>query len=400
MLRDGRDPPGRKIRISGGGRCNLTHGTVRPEDYDTGSPPVLRSLLSGFPPSALRAYFAARGIETVEEDAGKVWPRTVGAQGILDALHAALREAGVEERYGVPASEVRREGDFWVVDGQRARRVIVATGGLSIPETGATDFAFRLARSFGHEVVATVPALVPLTGKIGHELSGVTLPAVLTVHGPSDERVARSAGSLLFTHRGVSGPVALDVSLAVAKLRSEGQKCTVRADLWGPGDPDGPFGSWRSLPKAPGACLPSAPAPADPSEVETALVKAAAEEGTSSTVATVLTRRMPRRVVEHLVQCAATPLRTLRRDERRAAALAVTRLDLRIDGTEGYAKAEVTAGGVPLRELHRIDLCSRKVRGLHFCGEACDVTGRLGGFNFQWAFSSGFAAGRGLVKND
>ncbi len=404
VLLDGRDPPARKIRISGGGRCNVTNERVDVGDYDTSTPPAARSVLREFPPSAVRAFFEARGVALRVEPGGKVFPAEGNAERILAALRAALAEAGVETRFGTPVATVGPTGRAdapWSVDGMLARRVVVATGGLSVPETGATSLAFDVARAAGHDLAPPVPALVPLTGDVPPSLSGLTLPAVLSVHGPGDRLVHRVAGSLLFTHRGVSGPAALDASVAAARLLEAGEPVRVLADFWGPSGDAGPFAGWRDLPKAPGACVRAAPAPRDPREVEDHLLDAARRPGgAAATVASVLSRRVPRRLVETLIPAATTALVALRRDERRAAAEALTRFDLRVAGTEGYRKAEVTAGGVRLAELHRRTMESRLAPGLHFCGEACDVTGRLGGFNFQWAWASGFVAGRGAAAGE
>ena len=375
-LFDTKPEPGRKILVSGGGRCNVTNVAVTDRDFDTDAPAVVRGVLAAFPVAKVRAFFEERGVALVEEPIGKLFPREGGAKAVLGALMAALDEAGVEKAFGEEIGDVRALG---------ARRVVIATGGKSIPQTGSTGFGYDLARSLGHEVVEPVPALTPLRGTTPDGLAGVTVPAILTVE-ERDGRVARrAAGSLLFTHGGVSGPAALDASLSWRPGRR------VRADFWTLADPDGPFGPWLGAPQLPGSCLPSSPPPTDAAAVEKHLLAQDAGQFLGS----VLGRRLPRRLVEVLAPAWQTPLARLPREDRRAAAESVAGLDLGVTGVLGFDKAEVTAGGVPLRELDRRTLESRKAPGVFFCGEVCHATGRLGGFNFQWAFASGDAAGRG-----
>lgn len=397
LLLDSKEKVGRKILISGGGRCNVTHETVTERDFATGSPHVVRGLLAGFPVAAVRAFFESRGVPLFVEPAGKVFPSAGGAKAVLAALLGAIDASGVETAFGCEVGAVERDGALWRVAGRAAPRVVVATGGRSVPATGSTGFGFGLASSLGHRLVEPVPALGGLHGAPPPGLSGVTVPAILTVADGAGRVLGRSAGSLLFTHRGVSGPAALDASLPVAACLREGRPFAVRADLWTLADPAGPWGPYLALPRPPGACLPRSPAPAEPPVVD-AFLLAAARSTPRAALGTVLGERIPRRLVEALAPAAGTPLSGLAREARRAAAAAVTGLDLRIRGTDGFDRAEVTAGGVPLGELDRRTLESRRAPGIHFCGEVCDATGRLGGFNFQWAWSSGFAAGRGAAR--
>ncbi|MCK6479656.1 MAG: NAD(P)/FAD-dependent oxidoreductase [Planctomycetes bacterium] len=394
LLLDGKERPGRKILVSGGGRCNVTNVLVRDRDYDTDAPAVVRGTLAGFPVASVREFFRSRGVHLAEEPVGKLFPVEGGAKAVLAALFAALEEAGVERAFGAEAGAVARDGEGWLVDGRPARRIVIATGGKSVPATGSTGFAYGLAAGLGHAVVETVPALAALRCGTPERLAGVTVPAILTVEDGEGRALGRSAGSLLFTHGGVSGPAALDASLWWARARRGAEGCRVRADFWTLADPSGPWGGFLRLAKAPGSCMADPPSPADPRAVEEFLL-AAARRMPKGTAGTALAERVPRRLLECLVRGEGTPLSRLTREERRAAGEALCRLDLGVLGSEGFAKAEVTAGGVPLRELDRRTLESRLAPGLHFCGEACHATGRLGGFNFQWAWSSGFAAGRG-----
>ena len=395
VLLDSKESPGKKILVSGGGRCNVTNVSVTDRDFDTDAPAVVRGVLANYPVPKVRAFFEERGVVLVEEPIGKLFPREGGAKGVLAALFRALDEAGVVRSFGAEIFEVERDGDGWKVGEVRARRVIVATGGRSIPQTGSTGFGYGLARSVGHEVVEPVPALTPLRGRTPHDLAGVTVPAILTVEDHDGRVLRRAVGSLLFTHGGVSGPAALDASVAVAHAVEEERPFRVRADFWSPADPAGPFGPYLGQPKLPGSCMAESPVPTDARTVERFLLASEQRE----LLGTVLGRRLPRRLVEALAPAWRTPLGRLVREDRRIAAESVSGLDLGITGVLGFEKAEVTAGGVPLRELDRRTLESRRAPGLFFCGEVCHATGRLGGFNFQWAWSSGFAAGRGAGES-
>ncbi len=396
VLLDSKEKTGRKILISGGGRCNATNVSVTDRDFDSDAPHVVRGLLAGFPVESVRRFFADRGVSLVEEPIGKLFPREGGAKGVLGALLGAVDAAGVERVFGAEAKEIAADGDGWRVDGGRFRRVVIATGGKSIPATGSTGFGYALAASLGHAVVEPVPALAALRAGTPESLAGTTLPAILTVADREGRVLRRAAGSLLFTHRGVSGPAALDASLGVARAAAAGNPFAVRADLWTLADPSGPYGPYLSLPKVPGSCLADGPRPAEPHAVGRFLLEAGRRDPRIC-LGALLAERLPRRLVETLVPAHARPMGKVTREERRAAAEAVAALDLGVTGTDGFERAEVTAGGVPLRELDRRTLESRLAPGLHFCGEVCHATGRLGGFNFQWAWSSGFAAGRGAA---
>jgi predicted flavoprotein YhiN len=397
LLRDGKDPPGRKILVSGGGRCNAGPTSVTERDFVSDAPQMVRTLLAGFPPSSVQSFFRALGIEFLEEPGGKWFPRSGGARGVRDALLRAAAEAGVETDFRAPVGSVEREGPHWLVDGVPCRRVILATGGLSVPSTGSDGFGLALARRLGHALVAPVPALAPLWCEVPAALAGVTLPAVVTASDAEGRVLRRAAGALLFTHRGVTGPAAFDVSGVVARRLSENLPVRVRFDFWSLAAPDGPWSRFLGLPKPPGVCLPESPAPADPADVDRALLDAT-KENPRLAMGSVLARRLPRRLVDLLVPSAGTPLATLSRDDRRAAARAVSAYEPRLLGAGGFDRAEVTEGGVPLRELDRRTLESRLAPGLHFCGEVCNATGRLGGFNFQWAWASALAAGRGAAE--
>lgn len=398
VLVDGQAEPGRKILISGGGRCNVTNEVVTADDFVTGSPKLVRNALREFGADHTRRFFEHAGVPLHVESLGKVFPDSGRARDVLGALMAAVADAGVETDFGHEVTTVApRDDGRWQVDDLVAGRVVLATGGLSIPATGSTGFGFDLATRLGHDLAPRVPALAPLLGTGWPELAGLTVPAITWVEDADGRELARAAGSLLFTHRGVTGPAPLDVSHAVEEESRRGRDVTVLADLWTLADPAGPFGPHLDAPKLPGTCLADPPRPTEVGELDRQLADLAQAQP-RSTLGAAAAERLPRRLAgELLAEHGGTPLAQLPRDARRDVAERLARFDLAVDATGGYAKAEVTAGGVRLDELDRRTLESRLAPGLHACGEVCDVTGRLGGFNFQWAWTSGWLAGRGAA---
>ena len=292
----------------------------------------------------------------------------------------AARAAGVEVRHPWRVAAVRRdEGGFTLTsatgDVMRARRVVLATGGRSLPKTGSDGGGYALATALGHTLTSRIfPGLVPLVVADGHfvrGLRGISVPAALEVRSASGRRRAEAVGSLLCTHFGLSGPAALDVSrhLIDARFEDPASALVVR---------------WL------------------PEHTAETLDRALREVG--GTVGGFLQSRLPERLARALCAEAgvepATPAHRLSRGGRRALARAVAEMTVPVTGDRGYAFAEVTAGGVPLRELHLDTLGSRVCPGLSLCGEICDVDGRIGGFNFQWAWASGYVAGTGAFAGD
>lgn len=396
--------PGLKILMSGGTRCNVTHREVSERDFHGGSPHVVARILRSFPVAQTREWFAALGVELKLEESGKYFPVTDDAQTVLDALLDAIGRAGVQLQCGArvvklggPAAPggayrlgVQRVSDSSAfsaaVSGYRAgawplptveptewieaRAVILATGGLSFPRTGSDGTGYALATSLGHSLVPPVPALTPLTGQdpICAALQGVTCESELTLR-VAGKREAVVRGSLLVTHFGFSGPAALDVSRHW--LRAEG-------------------GGDRAIT--------ASFAPNETREALLAAWRAKTAEAPFSTVRRFLVHRLPERLAE--VLCAeaglepGTQLGQVPRGLRAALIERVCARPLVVTGTLGYEKAECTAGGVLLSEVDSSTLESRRSPGLFLCGEILDVEGRLGGFNFQWAWSSGTVAGR------
>lgn len=405
---------GLKILVSGGGRCNVTNARVTERDFTTDKPHVLRGILRAFPPARVREFFESRDCPLYAEPMGKLFPRSDRARDVLNVLLDALKNAGVpliapaEVTALKPGPPWRVEFDHHTV---RARRVILATGGKSLPGTGSRGFGFEALAGLGHEIVPPLPALTPiLCAEDGplHGLGGQTVPCVLTLapEGTTPEQLsgarfkpmARAGGSLLVTHGGASGPCALDVSGACARAVEDRTPATLHADFWSLTLRDGPWAGFLDLPKPPGASLPHDRVPRPPT-FEAFRARAATGE---ASCARAFSAAIPRALVEHLLKARgldpAVPVKRLNERDWRAVHLALTQADLKLVGVEGYNKAEVTTGGVKLGELGRTTLESRLHPGLHVCGEVVNVTGRLGGFNFQWAWSSAAAAGRAAAQ--
>jgi predicted Rossmann fold flavoprotein len=358
---------GAKILISGGGRCNFTNLYARPENYLSSNPDFCKSALARYTPDDFIALVERHGIAYHEKKLGQLFCDS-SSREIVEMLQREGDDAGVEIKTGANVIVVRRvesDGSFEVVTPREtfsAKRLVIATGGLSLPKLGATDFAYRIAQQFGLAVLPVRAGLVPFT--FGGEdlefcraLSGVSAPCVARV----EDRLGKSrsvefAEHFLFTHRGLSGPAMLQVSSywqAPAELR---------LNLF----PEGGARTWLEENRSSGMRLD-----------------------------TLLSQRLPERFATAWTAPLA-PLRPVRQYNSVELDDIARRLEnwtLRPAGTEGYATAEVTVGGIDTRDLRSKTMEARTVPGLHFIGEAVDVTGWLGGYNFQWAWASGHACG-------
>ncbi|MBZ2176228.1 MAG: NAD(P)/FAD-dependent oxidoreductase [Acidobacteria bacterium] len=338
---------GRKILISGGGRCNFTNREVRPENFLSENPHFAKSALARYRPADFLALLAQHRIAWHEKTLGQLFCDGSAAQ-IVAMLEAECAAAGVRIVTGYRVSEVRHDGEY-VVGEHRAPVLVVATGGLSIPKIGATGLAFDLARQFGLRVVEPRPALVPLLWPGWEGLSGVAAEC----EARTGKRAFRE--KMLFTHRGLSGPAILQIS-----------------SYWRPGEA-------VELNLAPGR------------EVAAELI---ARKQERISARTALAAALPARLAERLAT--NEPLAEWTDKECRKLGEAVHRFRVEPTGTEGYEKAEVTAGGVDTAELSSTTMEARRQKGLFFLGEAVDVTGWLGGYNFQWAWASAYAAATGV----
>lgn len=369
---DGAPKVGAKILVAGGGRCNVTHDVVTPDDYN-GPRNVVRNVLRAFDEKRAVAWFASMGVELKREETGKLFPVTDSARTVLDALLGRCNELGVSVRTKHRVSAVR-EG--FVVEHEQgalqAKRVILATGGRSLPLSGSDGFGYQLAKKLGHAVTRTRPALAPmkLDSSMFHaKVSGLALDVELSTY--VDGKCAdRRQGAMLWTHFGISGPVVMDASRHWLVARDDGRDVQMRVNL-----------------------LPGR----DFAFVDNQLL-AAAKRQVGNVVGDIFPQRLADALCRHVDIDLATVMHQLPRDKRRALVHALTDLHLPIVGDRGWNYAEVTAGGVPMKEVDHRTMGSRACDGLHLVGEILDVDGRIGGFNFQWAWATGHLAGCAAAK--
>ena len=377
---DGARTLGAKILVAGGGRCNVTHDVVDESAFAGSSRHAIRKVLGRFGVARTVAFFRELGVELKREETGKLFPTTDDAHTVLNALLHAARTAAVDIAQPWRVESVERAEHGFLIrpdpgtpnsqPGTRgaltARRVILATGGRSLPKSGSDGHGYDIARTLGHTITRTFPGLVPLTLPRDHfvcALSGLTVPATLELRSTTGKRLAAFTDSTLCTHFGLSGPAVLDIS------RYYLDPAPGTAAL---------FINW--LPALTGETLDAA----------LANLK---NQTPGRWLATHLPERLARALCDGAGVDPAGPGHQLTRERRRALARVVCEMPLPITGDRGWNYAEVTAGGVPLAEIRLDTMESRLCPGLFLCGEICDVDGRIGGYNFQWAWASGFVAG-------
>ena len=370
---DGAAKIGAKILISGGGRCNVTHDVVTPDDFN-GNRNAIAKVLRTFTVDETIAWFESMGVQLKREETGKLFPITDRARTVLDAL---LRESP-EILAGHRVEAIERGFAVHTNQGTiTAECVILSTGGRSVPKTGSDGHGYEIARSLGHTITPLFPALVPLIVEEGHwitRLSGTSTEVELSV--VAGKVIARQRGSMLFTHFGISGPAALDIS---RHWIAASEWCAPPARL-----------SEARQRRAPLLLL----ANFLPGETFESLERAMLDEARRNpraTVASFLRGRLPERLMATLA--GDNTLAKLTKDERRRVIRALVEHPIPVVRDRGFDYAEVTAGGVPLSEIDLANMASRKCGGLYLCGEILDVDGRIGGYNFQWAWASGRLAG-------
>lgn len=372
VVLDGAATLGAKILVSGGARCNVTHDEVDETAYAGGSRNAIKKVLRRFDVPQTVRFFREIGVDLKREETGKLFPVTNSARTVLDAL---LTAAAVEIKHPRRVESLTRDERGFVISGAwgeiTAPKVILATGGKSLPKSGSDGHGYTLARAMGHTLTRRIfPALVPLTLPRDHfltTLSGITLPVTLEVRTSTGKRLAAFTDSTLLTHFGLSGPAPLDISRYYTDARLDDPAAQLIAN-------------W----------IPDTTPEAFDSELVTL---------SKGSILRLLGGRLPERLIRAL--CAETGIEageTLTREKRKAFAQMVTAYPLPITGDRGYLYAEVTAGGIPLDEIRLETMESRGCAGLHVCGEICDVDGRIGGYNFQWAWASGYVAGISVGK--
>lgn len=380
-----------KIRISGGGRCNFTNREVTPANFISQNPHFCRSALAGYSPQDFLALVQKHRIAWHEKHKGQLFCDH-RSDDIIQMLLSECDAGQVTRWQPCAVHGTRQTADGFEIDTERgtvnSRQLVVATGGLAIPKIGATGFGYQIAEQYGHALVPTRPALVPLTFDAStwapwSALSGISLEVDISTHSPYLGHAGKGGGKrkasaemqfredLLFTHRGLSGPGVLQIS-----------------SYWEPGTP-------ITIDLTPGRDL----------SEQLKQSKSGSRKQLSTTWSQALGSDIPARLAETWLSMAhegqptlsaQAAIAELKDKDLEWLGQSANRWSIVPNGTEGYAKAEVTAGGVDTKELSSQTMESKRVPGLHFIGEVVDVTGWLGGYNFHWAWSSAAACARSL----
>lgn len=376
---------GVKILMSGGTRCNLTHAVDRQEIVEAfgSNGRFLHSALARLDPWQVIELFEAEGVPVKYEPNGKVFPQSDKALDVLNALLARLRRSPAELALALPVTKIERhESGFYIEAGARrlrAESVLVATGGKSYPGCGTTGDGYSWAEAFGHTIVPLRPALTPLTLNVEwvQGLSGVTMPDMvasvveLPAEGQTERVLGRRRGALLFTHFGLSGPLAMDLSGHITR-HAERKRLRLTCDF-----------------------LPDR----TDEELARGLIAEARTSGSKQALSHVA-GLVPQRLAEALLQWAEVSPTARAAEVGKAVwgrvAQSLKHLQLPVTGTLGFEKAEVTTGGVALSEVDSRTMQSKMVPGLYFAGEVLDLDGPIGGYNFQAAFSTGWLAGESV----
>lgn len=378
ILLDTRQKIGAKILMSGGTRCNVTNREVKPTDFQGGPGHFVKHVLEAFTPQETIHFFKKIGVELVLERTGKYFPSTNSAQTVLDALMKEAKQAGISLKTGVRVTQIKKAGDFFDLknaDGTYhvlARKVVLSTGGRSYPTTGSDGTGYDIAKSLGHTISPTFPALTPLLtpDQDWKSLSGIAFEVKLSFF-KNEKKECEYQDSFLFTHFGFSGPAVLDISRHFSSAGRE-ERPQIKANFL-------------------------------PQENEVSLkilFQSLKNKNPNKFIKNFLTDQfsLPDRFVETLFKKAGLnqdlTFGKYSNPDFKKLMHVLLFCPLEISGVYGYRKAEVTAGGVDLAEVKFSTLESKHVSGLYFAGEILDVDGRIGGFNFQWAWSTGAIAGR------
>lgn len=377
LVLDSQKKIGAKLLISGGGRCNVAPLKAVEDDYRASSSRTVRNILRAFPTEKTLKFFKGLDIEMVLEEGTKFFPEEQSSKIILEALVKEASARGVHFENPRKVLKLSLSSDLFQVHGEgfqySSKTILMATGGLSYPKTGSDGSGYKLAQGLGHTIVATTPALVPLVtdDPDWKKMTGITLSVKLTVedHG---HRIATSEGALLFTHKGLSGPAVLDMSGSWIRCRSQGKKLFAN---FLPGYTE--------------------------SQIRHCFIEVLLrypKRGLKHFLASFFPERLSEVIIKKTGLPCDISISQIRKEHRNGLLNSLFHFPLEITGALGYEKAEITAGGVDLKEVDEKSLESRLRPGLFFAGEMLDVDGRIGGFNLQWAWASGRVAGEGISK--
>lgn len=373
ILLEGNKRCGTKILMSGGTRCNVTNVSVSADDFFGGSRNFIKNVLKGFDDKAAIDFFKRLGVTLKLEDTGKYFPEDDRASSVLWALVHRAEELKINIRMFSKVNKVSfSEGEFTLTAEKsafKAEKVIITTGGKSYPSTGSDGSGYTIAAAFGHHINETFPALTPvlLNEPLLASISGVTIQARLMLFLNGKKHV-EFEGSLLFTHFGISGPAVLNISREAARLKNEKPELLINFV---------PSYSYENM---------------------MLLLKETGKKNSDKTLSGFLKTLMPVSLAEVILKKAGIlpdrRFNSISKDEMKMLVKTLTGCSLNFTGVKGFQQAEATAGGVRLEEIKYQTMESRLQGGLYFAGEILDVDGLLGGYNFQWAWSSGYIAGK------
>ncbi len=378
LLLDGQKQIGAKILMSGGTRCNVTNKEVSEKDFASDELRIVRNILRAFAPEKTIQFFEELGVTLLMEEGGKLFPSTHLARTILDVFLKEIDRSGILLVAGCKVKEVSFDKGIFIIRGERfeeqAKTLVLSTGGLSYPGTGSDGSGYSIARNFGHSLVPTIPALTPLllVDAEWKSLAGISVDARLTLFSGSKKQIS-FRNALLFTHFGLSGPCALDMSRHWQRANETGNALLVANFL--------------------------------PNEFSSALqekIERGARKNPEQSLKRFLNEFLPERFVEIIISKSNIPesrnLNQLSKKEREVLIKNLFEYPFAVKNVFGYAKAEVTAGGVSLNEVDYKTLESKRRPGLFLAGEILDADGRIGGFNFQWAWATGTLAASGAAQ--
>lgn len=366
---------GTKILMSGGSRCNVTNKSVSASDFHGGSRNVIKNILRSFTETDTLNFFKRLGVELKEEGNGKIFPVDNKATTILNALIRRCNQLNINIRLQTKITSVEKNADLYLLrsgsENFSCRKVILTTGGKSYPSTGSDGTGYGFAARFGHTVIEPFPALTPILLNEPEfcALSGITIPATLSLFH-HDKKLPDISGSTLITHFGLSGPAALNISREIERLNND---ITLKINFI-------PELNYEKL---------------------SVLLKSAKNDHPEKNVISIFREFLPAALNKFIFDksgiSSETRFNTLRKDQIKELCRNYTEHTLRCAGVKGFKQAEVTAGGVPLDEIKYQTMESKKQAGLYLAGEILDADGLIGGYNFQWAWSTGYIAGRASV---